>query len=139
MGEGYSRIRVETTPPALARPLPIAVTDTRDAEYWKREAHKAIREREEIKKALEATDGPAAYFRRLAKDATKKLTDALKRADGARSREQKAQAELLECSEQLDAAKGTVAGVKRQLWDVWSGLDDENPAKRQLWEIWAAL
>lgn len=124
---------------AAARPVPTLSPDQRDAIYWKNEAQRAFRERDEVKRSLEAIGGPATYWRDQAKEASKKHGDALRQVGGLRQAEQEQRQRAIEFSEQLDALKDHVAGQKRALWEIWSALVDGDPMKSQLWEAWAAL
>lgn len=110
-----------------------------DAIYWRAEAQKAIKEREEIKRSLTAADGPAAFWRGQAKEAVKKLGDAQNRVDGLRRGEQEQREYAIRFSSEVDTLKRQAGAVKQQLWEVWAGLEDESATKQQLWEIWAAL
>jgi len=117
-----------------------------DALHWRAQAEEAIKEREAIKQSMAAEDGPAAFWRRQAKDATAMLGHALRRHEDAsrvvtnlRNSEQQQREAVIKFSEELDALKRRVGGLKQQLWDVWSRLDDADPTKRALWDIWGPL
>lgn len=106
-----------------------------DVAYWKREAEKAIAERELVKKSLGDPNGPAAFWRRQAKTLGAKVSNAVERANTARQQENAARMNAAEFSEELDALKRKNERHRRDLWDVWSGLED-GETKRRLWELW---
>lgn len=121
------------TVPARTPPL------SPDAIYWRGEAQKAIKEREDIKKSLVASDGPAAFWRDQAKDASKKLADAQQRVDGLRKGEREQRENAIKFSEEVDALKRQVGTVKQRLWEVWGALDETSPMKQALWEALGTL
>lgn len=149
---GYSRLRVEEgarhtetfTGVSAHRVVAVASNPAleqalKDVAYWKGEAKRAIEEREQIKASLEHVDGPAAFWRAQARDASKKLGDAIRRADRARDGEEAQRRLAIQFSEQVDALKASVAEMKRNFWQVWTEIDDSQPLKRKLWEVWASF
>lgn len=107
--------------------------------YLEGELQKAIREREDIKRSLQAAGGPAVFWRQQAKDLSKKLGDQMRLVGGLRQAEVDERQHAIRFSEQADALRAQIDGLKLGLWELWSGLDDDNPAKQQLWSVWAAL
>lgn len=139
----YEYLRVEETPgretfPVSAAPDPVVVKALQDAEYYKREMQRAIREREEIKRSLDATDGPAADWRRQAKTALVKLSDARRTIDNMRKRDEEQRTRAIHFSEEVDALKAQITTLKRDLWDVFTDIAD-SPVRKKLWTIWASL
>lgn len=104
-------------------------------EYWQAQASRAIAEREQIKRSLEAAEGPAAYWRREAKGLSQKLAQTQVRYNSAKENEIKARRDAIGFSEQADAIKKKQEGLRLKLWDIWSGLDD-GEMKQKLWELW---
>lgn len=128
-------------PPAPMRRRPVPTVEAyeqalKDAAYWRGETQRAVREREEIKKSLESQEGPAAYWRHQAKDASRKLSDALKRIESARKHEEEQRAKAIVFSEEVDALKDRIQGLKRGLWNLFCDLED-SPLRRSLWDFWA--
>jgi chromosome segregation ATPase len=156
---GYSRLRVEEGPPqrdtlaalpfaepvAPARPLTSVeairreLEQTRkDAIYWQAECKRVIREREQLKAALEGDDA-AAYFRAEWRKANTAVS-------AERAKRERLQGELDQAreacaifTESRDRLQRTIEGVKRRLWEVWAELAEEHPLRRPLWSLWSTL
>lgn len=110
-----------------------------DAVYWKGEAQKAIRERDELKRSLTAADGPGAHWRGEAKKTLGQLGQAGERIGELRGEVQRYRERAIQHSEALDQVRRDGEISKQRLWEIWSGLDDDAPLKAQLWEVWTAL
>lgn len=101
-----------------------------DARYWREEARHAFKERDEIKRSLEAVD-TAGYWRKQARDARG-------REDTIRKRLTALTEKAREATDRLALLHVEQAATKRALWDVFSEMD-EGPLKAKLWAIWSAM
>lgn len=110
-----------------------------DAVYWKNEAQRIIKERDEIKRSLAAQDGAANYWRGEARKSVGQLAAVREAINEVRSESHRYRVDALGFSEQVDTLRHRLDTLKLSLWELWSGLEDENPAKQQLWSVWAAL
>lgn len=107
--------------------------------YANAEARRATAEREEVKRMLASTNGPAAAYREEAKKwmgSYKMLSHQFETQKAARLAEAQ---QRLNLSEQIDRASALMGVVKKQLWEVWSALSDDTPVKAQLWDVWSRL
>lgn len=147
----YQYLRVEDGPTSSAPALPARVTAPtptkaeqkldqalRDAAYYRGEMQRAAKERDEIKRSLESTDGAAAYWRKQAKDSSRKLSDALTRIDRTRKNEEEQRLRAIAFSEECDVMRKQLQTLKRGLWDIWTDVQD-GTVKQALWNVWASL
>lgn len=145
MPTAYKHLRVEDSPPPPVERKPILTAPAgnvaqllKDVEFYKSELRRAVQEREEIKRSLEATDGPAAYWRREYKGANARASDAMRRLDGARKREQEQRDRAIALEEQLEQHEQKWQQLKRRLWDLWTDLGDTAIA-RALHGLWTEM
>lgn len=107
--------------------------------YLKAELDRAIKERDTLKRALEAQDGAAAFFRQMSKDVTRELGESSRTVGDLRVAVGQHRQAAIQFSEQVDALRAQVETFKRGLWEIWSALDADHPMKQPLWAVWAAL
>jgi hypothetical protein len=110
--------------------------------YWKRETEKAIEKRQRLDKMLETVDGGAGYWR----DQSRRLTNRLGREiDGLRSMDAGGSAYINSLREYERLLRRSLdweeksAEMKKQLWEVWTSLDDAAPQRESIRKAWEQL
>ena len=159
MTTGFSRLRVEDEAPSTdvlpaaafhsATPRRVSGPDIErlvqdlahansQVTYLKGQQQGLIRERDELKRSLEAHD-PKAFWRAQARESKELLQRVNKSLHKSRERETELSLQATTFSEEVDALNARIVGLKRALWDVWSSMPPDAPVKQQLWEVWGSL
>ena len=116
-------------PPKLPVPAPDA-TDADRVKFWKSEAERAFWFRKEARAARAAASAESQGL--------KHRLNEIQRVVGAL---RKGLSEETEKRIALEREGEHIDRLKRDLWELWSGIDQEaHPeVKRQLWEFWSRL
>jgi len=110
--------------------------------YWKSETEQAIRQRQEVKALLDAVNSPEGIdgeWRRRAKAAEMRAAHAINQANTIRHQVAELRVEIVTHRDEVEKERLLRKSIARELWDVWSGLSDDEPVKAQLWAVWSQL
>lgn len=121
----------------VSKPVIVKGSDTywqervNDAAYWRREAHQAFTERDEIKASLRTVDA-AEYWRKQARDARG-------REENVRRRLTSAVTSARQANDALATYRQAHAAWRRALWEVFGELAEADPVKPKLWAVWQSM
>lgn len=107
--------------------------------FWKRDAERAIEERETLKASLRSDGGPAEFWRQEAVKVAAQFKDRMHRHRNLEAKFADESEARRQAIAERDALVVRGEMVKRELWDVWSRLSDDMPAKAELWAVWSKL
>ena len=104
-----------------ARPEPCKHCTCKRCNDLKRDMASAAIERDEVKRSMEMLDPPSKFWRDLA------------RTSIAGDMQVKARLDVLERRDDQ------VRAAKKQLWELWSGLEVDSPIRESLQSIWSSF